>query len=78
VLKQVEVVRAVVGDDVPVHGVLYFVDADRPLIGGAFTTRGVGVLWPKRLYPKLESSGPLDVDAVAQLHRTVAAALPSA
>lgn len=78
VLKQVEVVRAVVGDDVPVHGVLCFVDADWPLIGGAFTTRGVELLWPKRLYPKLESSGPLDVDAVAQLHRTVAAALPSA
>ena len=78
VLKQVEVVRAVVGDDMPVHGVLCFVDADWPLIGGAFTTRGVEVLWPKRLYPKLESSGPLDVDAVAQLHRTLAAALPSA
>ena len=78
VLKQVGVVRAVVGDDVPIHGVLCFVDADWPLIGGAFTTRGVEVLWPKRMYPKLESSGPLDVDAVAQVHRTLAAALPSA
>jgi hypothetical protein len=26
-----------------------FVTADWPLIGGTFTTRGVHVLWPKRL-----------------------------
>ena len=59
--------RAMVGDDVPVHGVLRFVEADWPLIGGYFTARGVDALWPKRLYPKLESSGPLSIDTVARL-----------
>jgi hypothetical protein len=42
-LKQVELVQEVV-DDVPVLGALCFVEADLPLIGGAFTTRGVHVL----------------------------------
>ena len=52
VLKQVDVVRGLLDDDVPVHGVLCFVEADWPLIGGTFTTRGVQALWPKKLYPQ--------------------------
>lgn len=48
VLKQIDLVRKVVGD-LPVTGALCFVEADWPLIGGAFTTRGVHALWPKRL-----------------------------
>lgn len=78
VLKQVGVVRGIVGDDVPVHGVLCFVDADWPLIGGPFTTRGVEALWPRKLYPKLQADGPLTADVVAELHRTLAAGLPPA
>lgn len=77
-LKQVEVVRAVVGDGVPVHGLLCFVEADWPLIGGSFSTRGVEVLWPKRLVSKLQSTGPLGTDRTGQLHRRLAEALPSA
>ena len=38
VLKQVDLVRELVGD-VPVTGALCFVEADWPLIGGAFTTQ---------------------------------------
>jgi hypothetical protein len=78
VLKQVGVVRGFVGDEVPVHGVLSFVDADWPLMGGSFTTREVEVLWPRKLYPKLQADGPLTVDAIADLHRRLAAALPAA
>jgi Nuclease-related domain len=78
VLKQVETVRAIVGGDVPVHGVLCFVEADWPLIGGAFTTRGVEVLWPKRLYPRLGAEGPLGTAALRDTHRALAAALPQA
>jgi hypothetical protein len=77
-LTQVAVVREVVGPEVPVHGVLCFVESDWPLIGGAFTTRGVDVLWPKRLYPRLGADGPLDVPAIADLHARLAAALPPA
>ena len=53
VLKQIDLVREVVGD-LPVTGALCFVEADWPLIGGAFTTRGVHALWPKRLAKLLD------------------------
>ncbi|MDN4173144.1 nuclease-related domain-containing protein [Nocardioides sp. SOB77] len=77
VLKQVELVRSIVAEDVPVLGVLCFVESDWPLIGGAFTTRGVDVLWPKKLYPRLTSSGP-HAAHVVDLHARLACALPSA
>ena len=78
VLGQVDVVRTVVGDQIPVHGVLCFVDADWPLLGGAFTTRDVQVLWPKRLQSTLTSPGDLDAHAIKQVHRQLASALPPA
>ena len=78
VLKQVDIVRGVVGDDLPIHGVLCFVEADWPLIGGSFTTRGVEALWPKRLYPKLKADGPLLTQTIAEVHRSIATSLPPA
>lgn len=78
VLKQIDVVKGVLGDSIPVHGVLCFVEADWPLIGGSFTTRGVAVLWPRKLYPRLAADGPLDVEAIAATHRKLAEALPHA
>jgi hypothetical protein len=78
VLKQVDVVRGVLDDDIPVRGVLCFVEADWPLIGGAFTTRGVQALWPKKLYPQLQGDGPLNADQVAEIHRKLAQTLPPA
>ena len=78
VLKQVDVVRNIIGDGAPSHGVLCFVEADWPLIGGAFTTRDVEVMWPEKLYPRLEADGPLESVAVAELHRQLATALPRA
>ena len=78
VLKQVDVVRGLLDDDVPVHGVLCFVEADWPLIGGTFTTRGVQALWPKKLYPKLQAEGPFTADTVAEIHRKLAHELRAA
>lgn len=78
VLKQVDVVRALLEVDVPVHGVLCFVEADWPLIGGAFTTRSVQALWPKKLYPQLKAEGHLTAEVIAQIHRTLALSLRSA
>jgi Nuclease-related domain len=68
VLKQAELVSNVVAD-VPVTAALCFVDADWPLIGGSFVTRGVQVLWPKRLAALLSeaSTGPVDVVATRTL-----------
>jgi hypothetical protein len=48
-LWQLDRVAEVVGDAAPVQGVLCFVEADWPLIGGSFTVRGVHVTWPGRL-----------------------------
>lgn len=76
VLNQVDVVRSVLGLDVPVYGVLCFVEADWPLIGGSFTTRGVDVLWPKRLYSKLQAPGPFGTEELTQFHVQVAHGCP--
>lgn len=67
VLKQVELVRTVVGD-IPVLSALCFVEADWPLIGGAFATREVHVVWPKHLAKLLTegSVGPVDVAATRE------------
>ena len=78
VLKQVDVVRGLFDGAVPIHGVLCFVEADWPLVGGAFTTRGVQVLWPKKLYPQLTAEGPLTVEALVEIHRRLAHGLPAA
>jgi hypothetical protein len=75
VLKQVDVASAIVGDDVPLHGVLCFVEADWPLIGGSFATRGVEALWPKKLYSRLKAVGPLAPATIDDLHRRLASSL---
>jgi len=66
VLRQVASVQEVVGE-VPVRGVLCFVDADWPLIGGSFSVREVEVLWPNRLAARLEA----DRDSVHDVAATV-------
>ncbi|GCD88520.1 hypothetical protein NLS1_05260 [Nocardioides sp. LS1] len=76
-LRQVDVVRDLVGGDVPITGVLCFIEADWPLIGGAFTIRGVDVLWPKRLYPRLKAAGAHAAE-IPDLHRLLASGLPQA
>jgi hypothetical protein len=78
VIKQIAAVGEHLDDAVPIRGVLCFVEADWPLFGGSFTTRGVEAWWPKKLYPKLEAEGPLQVDDIASIHRALASALPSA
>ena len=65
VLTQVGHVREVVGD-VPVFGVLCFVDADWGFLPDAFTVNGVHVVWPKKLAGMIAKSGEptLDVEKV--------------
>jgi hypothetical protein len=64
VLEQVELVREVVRD-VDVTGTLCFIEADWPLVGGAFATRGAHVVWPKRLAKILTEAVPAGVDVAA-------------
>ncbi len=61
----------------PVRGVLCFIDADWPLIGGSFTTRGIQALWPRKLYSQLQAEGPLAAEAIADSHVTLARKLPA-
>lgn len=75
-LKQVDVVRDLAGD-VPVTGALYFVGADWPLIGGSSSTRGIHVLWPKRLAKALIEQTAGDVD-VATMRESLASRFNSA
>ncbi len=69
------VVRQHLEGDVPVHGVLCFIEADWPLLGGTSTTRGVQSLWPKKLYPRLQAEGPLTEQLISEIHRQLAHAL---
>lgn len=78
VLKQIDIVNGAIGEAVPVYGVLCFVESDWPLLGGSFTSRGVGVMWPKKLYPKLKADGPVGIETVIEIHRALASALPPA
>ena len=78
VLKQVDIVRGVLDDQLPVHGVLCFLDADWPLFGGSFTTRGVEVIWPKKPYALLRADRPAGGETLEVVYRRLAIALPRA
>ena len=80
--KQMDLVSAALArsgaGDVPVHGMLCFVEAAWPLFGGSFTISGVDVLRPKRAAETLTRSGPLGDEQTENLARTLAASFPSA
>ncbi len=75
-VKQVGLVREV-AEGIPVTGVLCFIEADWPLLGGAFAIRGVDVVWPKRLMKLLaeQRESVLDVQAT---HKLLGAHFPPA
>lgn len=77
VLSQIEKVQAALGEATSVRGILCFVDADWPLIGGHFSVRGVRVVWPRRLPKELLQTVPPTVDAQA-VARALASAFPPA
>ena len=81
ILKQVGLVQSALADihpNTPVSGMLCFVDADWPLIGGSFTTRAVQVMWPKKAAAELQKPGPLDEAQIDAITRTIADAFPPA
>jgi hypothetical protein len=82
VIKQVALAREAIltsgVDDVPILGMMCFVEADWPLIGGSFTTGGIDVLWPKKATEKLTVDGPLPDDVISRLHRHLADTFPLA
>jgi len=75
--RQLALVQGIVGDTTTVRGMLCFIEADWPLIGGDFSVRGIRVCWPKRLPKELLKAEPpcLDVQVV---ERQLAASFPEA
>jgi Nuclease-related domain len=67
-----------IGQDVPVHGMLCFVEGDWPLLGGSFSIEGLDVLWPKKARKIITAPGPLADDRLRVLHRHLAAEFPPA
>jgi hypothetical protein len=83
VLRQVALVRSALESQelwasLPVRGMLCFVEADWPLIGGSFTTRRVEALWQRRAIAQIEKPGPLEPNLIADVHRHLAASFPPA
>lgn len=78
--RQVALIRAALADrpEVPVRGVLCFIDADWPLIGGSFAINEVAVLWPKKLKAMLTEPGPLNEAQIAHLQWELHEAFPRA
>ncbi|MEP6482247.1 MAG: nuclease-related domain-containing protein, partial [Rhodoglobus sp.] len=81
-LKQVAQVASALAaagiHDLPTAGMLCFVEADWPLLGGNFTTRGVEVLWPAKAMERMQKPGPLDDTGIAAAARALAAHFPTA
>jgi hypothetical protein len=65
-------------DEIPVHGMLCFVEADWPLIGGTFSVAGIHVLWPRKAAELIQRTGSYNAETVQRIHRTLALSFPSA
>ena len=83
VRRQVDKVRELltrigVNQDVPVHGMLCFVEGDWPLLGGSFSVGGFEVLWPKKVRKIITAAGPIDDEHLQKIHRALAAGFPPA
>ena len=73
-----ERVREALADDtIPIAGVLCFLEADWPLLGGAFTVDEVHVVWPRLLVKRMTEAPGVALDVRAAYGR-VAEAFPAA
>lgn len=82
--RQVEAIKAALGSaswplawEIPVHGVLCFLSADLPLLGG-LRMRGHHILRRRAVVKRLEAPGPLDDTAIRSLADHLATAFPAA
>lgn len=64
--------------DVQVAGMLCFVEADWPLLGGEFSISGIDVLWPRRAVHLIRKPGPIDAASSQRVFRALAEAFPAA
>jgi hypothetical protein len=64
--------------DVPVHGMLCFLDADWPLHGGAFSIDGLDVLWPDKAVERIRTHGQVSTYTITVLHKYLSDEFPAA
>jgi hypothetical protein len=64
--------------DVPVAGMLCFVEADWPLFGGDFSISDIRVLWPKKAATEIATPGSVDSEVTRRTYRALAEAFPVA
>jgi hypothetical protein len=76
--RRLDIVREVVGPAVPVTGIICFLDADWPLIGGSFTASDIVVAWPKKACDVIRSGRGLTDSQIISIHQHLSAALPLA
>lgn len=77
-LNQAELVRhALEGLDTDVVGVLCFVEADWPMLGGDFHTRDVYVTWPKKLATRITRPGHLAEPQIDAIQRRLTESFPA-
>ncbi len=78
VRSQVQRVREALADDtIPISGVLCFLEADWPLLGGPFTVDDVHVLWPRLLVKRMTEAPGAAFD-VSEVHARLTKAFPVA
>ncbi|MFC5500681.1 nuclease-related domain-containing protein [Lysinimonas soli] len=80
--KQVRLVHAALESagfaHIPTFGMLCFIEAEWPLLGGDFVIGGVEVLWPRKAVARVMSPGSLGGDEVEAVFRSLAVAFPPA
>ncbi len=81
--KQIDVVggalaSAGITDMAPVRGMLCFIDAEWPLIGGAFAMADVDILWPTKIAERAFAAHTIAADHIARIHAELAAHFPQA
>ena len=64
--------------EVPVSGMLCFIEADWPLIGGDFTVAGLNVLWPKKVASHIVKLGIVDAATAERVYHALASSFPAA
>ena len=77
-VSRVETAVAAGGFRVAISGILCFVDAEWPIIGGAFSVDGVDIVWPGRAIELVTKPGPLDSPVMDGLREVLAQAFPPA
>ena len=65
-------------EHIPTFGMLCFVEADWPLLGGDLMFDNVEVLWPRKAVSRVTSAGSFGGDEIEAVFRALAVGFPPA